>query len=114
MADASDDCGAQRSEDSPGLKERLDKLTAQLEVLKAIRNERVTGCFEWMDGILVQALERGDWLVLDNVNLCNPTVLDRLNPLLEPGMHCWTSACPLPARAMPMRRTTRASLARLL
>ena len=67
------------------LTERLGALQAQLESLKAMEKERVTGCFEWMDGILVQALERGDWLVLDNVNLCNPTVLDRLNPLLEPG-----------------------------
>ena len=33
--------------------------------------------FEWIDGALTRA-------VLDNANLCNPTVLDRLNPLLEP------------------------------
>jgi midasin (ATPase involved in ribosome maturation) len=25
----------------------------------------------------------GDWILVDNVNFCNPTVLDRLNPLLE-------------------------------
>eukprot|EP00961_Rhodomonas_salina_P022271 299750-Rhodomonas_salina.2 len=31
-------------------------------------------------------MERGEWVLLDNVNLCNPTVLDRLNPLLEPGL----------------------------
>jgi midasin len=41
--------------------------------------------FEWMDGTLVQALERGEWLVLDNANLCSPAVLDRLNSLLEPN-----------------------------
>ncbi|KAG9965594.1 midasin, partial [Aureobasidium melanogenum] len=41
--------------------------------------------FEWMDGMLVQALERGEWLVLDNANLCSPAVLDRLNSLLEPN-----------------------------
>lgn len=40
--------------------------------------------FVWNDGILVDALERGAWLVLDNANLCNPSVLDRLNSLLEP------------------------------
>lgn len=39
--------------------------------------------FEWFDGLLVQAVTRGDWLVLDNANLCNPSVLDRLNSLLE-------------------------------
>lgn len=41
--------------------------------------------FEWMDGILVKALEQGQWLVLDNANLCSPAVLDRLNSLLEPN-----------------------------
>lgn len=41
--------------------------------------------FEWTDGMLVQALERGQWLVLDNANLCSPAVLDRLNSLLEPN-----------------------------
>ena len=40
--------------------------------------------FEWVDGLLVRALQHGDWLVLDNANLCNSSVLDRLNSLLEP------------------------------
>lgn len=43
------------------------------------------GRFEWVDGALCQAVERGQWVLLDNANLCNPTVLDRLNSLLEPG-----------------------------
>ncbi|KAI9827912.1 MAG: hypothetical protein M1819_006855 [Sarea resinae] len=41
--------------------------------------------FEWADGALVQALEQGKWLVLDNANLCSSSVLDRLNSLLEPN-----------------------------
>jgi len=41
--------------------------------------------FEWTDSVLVQALEAGDWIVLDNANLCKPAVLDRLNSLLEPN-----------------------------
>ncbi|KAI1384439.1 uncharacterized protein F4822DRAFT_363659 [Hypoxylon trugodes] len=40
--------------------------------------------FEWLDGIIVKALQKGDWLVLDNANLCSASVLDRLNSLLEP------------------------------
>lgn len=46
---------------------------------------KVVGRFEWVNGVLVRALERGEWVLLENANLCNPTVLDRLNPLLEPG-----------------------------
>ncbi|XP_014636596.1 PREDICTED: midasin [Ceratotherium simum simum] len=46
---------------------------------------RSHGTFEWVDSMLVQALTSGDWLLMDNVNFCNPSVLDRLNALLEPG-----------------------------
>lgn len=45
----------------------------------------VNGSFEWVDGTLVKALENGNWVLIDNVNFCSPSVLDRLNPLLEPG-----------------------------
>ena len=38
-----------------------------------------------MDGVLTKAIETGQWVLLDNANLCSATVLDRLNPLLEPG-----------------------------
>ena len=41
--------------------------------------------FEWVDGMLVKALKQGKWLILDHANLCNPSVLDRLNSLLEPN-----------------------------
>ncbi|KAE8602908.1 hypothetical protein XENTR_v10014171 [Xenopus tropicalis] len=44
-----------------------------------------SGTFEWVDGMLVQALQCGDWLLMDNVNFCSSSVLDRLNALLEPG-----------------------------
>ncbi|XP_048209797.1 midasin isoform X2 [Perognathus longimembris pacificus] len=48
-------------------------------------NGRSHGTFEWVDSMLVRALKSGDWLLMDNVNFCNPSVLDRLNALLEPG-----------------------------
>lgn len=54
----------------------------QLKTLQEITGQ-VIGCFEWIDGLLLQALETGSWILIDNVNFCNPTVLDRLNPLLE-------------------------------
>ena len=41
--------------------------------------------FEWIDGLLIDSLREGKWLVLDNANLCSPSVLDRLNSLLEPN-----------------------------
>ena len=41
------------------------------------------GRFEWVDGVLLRAATEGEWVLLENANLCSPTVLDRLNPLLE-------------------------------
>lgn len=63
--------------------------------------------FEWVDGILVDALLHGKWLVLDNANLCSSSVLDRLNSLLEPNgilsinEHCGTDGEPRIVRAHP-------------
>lgn len=42
------------------LKERL----AQLE------DGWTNGGFEWVESMLVQALQAGDWLLMDNVNFC--------------------------------------------
>eukprot|EP00981_Chlorochromonas_danica_P002653 scaffold521_cov177-Ochromonas_danica.AAC.7 len=41
--------------------------------------------FSWLSGVVVEAMERGYWLLFDNVNLCSSSVLDRLNSLLEPN-----------------------------
>ena len=41
--------------------------------------------FEWVDGTLTRAVERGGWVLLRGANLAAPAVLDRLNALLEPG-----------------------------
>ena len=43
--------------------------------------------FVWNDGVLIDAMREGSWIVLDNANLCNPSVLDRLNSLLETNGH---------------------------
>jgi hypothetical protein len=63
----------------------IDELRSALAALEKLTKEKAAGCFEWSDGILVKALRAGEWVLLESVNLCNPTVLDRLNPLLEPG-----------------------------
>jgi len=39
--------------------------------------------FQWVDGVLAEAMTRGSWLLLENVNLCPSSVLDRLNPVME-------------------------------
>ncbi|VDP26729.1 unnamed protein product [Soboliphyme baturini] len=39
--------------------------------------------FSWVNSPLITALENGDWILVENVNLCSSSVLDRLNGLLE-------------------------------
>ncbi|OQR67775.1 midasin-like, partial [Tropilaelaps mercedesae] len=41
------------------------------------------GRFTWVDSALIRALQNGDWLLIENVNFCAASVLDRLNGLLE-------------------------------
>jgi midasin len=40
-----------------------------------------------VDSVLVNAIEDGQWAIFENANLCNPSILDRLNSLLEEGNH---------------------------
>ncbi|KAI8927583.1 hypothetical protein BC831DRAFT_533163 [Entophlyctis helioformis] len=61
----------------------IDRLRSELVSFKRLVDVGVRGQFEWMDSALVHALERGDWTLIDNVNLCSASVLDRLNPLVE-------------------------------
>ncbi|KAG8936254.1 hypothetical protein FRC02_003546 [Tulasnella sp. 418] len=53
------------------------------EILSLAVDDQEVQTFEWVDGPLVQAVKEGQWLLLDNANLCNPSVLDRLNSLCE-------------------------------
>ncbi|KAF2400820.1 midasin [Trichodelitschia bisporula] len=64
---------------------RVLELSRAVAALEALPDQIEKAQFEWVDGLLVQALERGNWLILDNANLCSSSVLDRLNSLLEPN-----------------------------
>lgn len=66
-------------EEMPG----IDALSSRIEHMFKIVGAPTSVKFEWFDGALVKAVEEGHWLVLDNANLCSPSVLDRLNSLLE-------------------------------
>ena len=65
--------------------EGLRILLDELRLIMQQKKDDSKAHFEWNDGILVEALQNGSWLVLENANLCNPSVLDRLNSLLEPN-----------------------------
>ncbi|KAI8086936.1 P-loop containing nucleoside triphosphate hydrolase protein [Gilbertella persicaria] len=61
----------------------INLITVAIQNLQKLEKETVAGKFEWIDGLLINALEKGHWLLIDNANMCNPSVLDRLNPLFE-------------------------------
>ena len=39
--------------------------------------------FEWSDGILVEAMQDGALLLIDEISLANDSVLERLNSVFE-------------------------------
>ncbi|EQC37386.1 hypothetical protein SDRG_04990 [Saprolegnia diclina VS20] len=62
----------------------IASIHAQLTSIRTlVASPARSSCFEWVDGALLRAMELGDWLLLDNVNFCSASVLDRLNSLLE-------------------------------
>ena len=73
----------------------LERLNSALALAKSIvaAGDEMDGRFEWVDGSLTKAISEGRWVVLDNANLCNPSVLDRLNPLLEPHGVLYLNEC---------------------
>ncbi|KAJ7432805.1 P-loop containing nucleoside triphosphate hydrolase protein [Mycena galericulata] len=63
----------------------LDLRNLQGQVEHLMKRREGPGRFVWVDGPLIRAMKQGDWLLLDGANLCNPSVLDRLNSLCEVG-----------------------------
>ena len=67
-----------------------DNLEARLHEIEHIIKRGGASRFEWVDSVLVKSIVEGEWAIFENANLCNPSILDRLNPLLEEGN---TSLC---------------------
>lgn len=60
--------------DAPAKKvlERCIKTVLKLE--ESEQKQPFSAKFEWVLGILVKAIEQGEWIILKNANSCNPTV----------------------------------------
>lgn len=54
-------------------KKSLDQIMKTIVKLQSDEKKQSTK-FEWVTGMLIKAIENGEWVVLENANLCNPTV----------------------------------------
>ncbi|KAI3975195.1 hypothetical protein MKX01_020596 [Papaver californicum] len=70
-------------------------LNAILDLQENNKKHVFSAKFEWVTGLLIKAIECGEWVVLENANLCNPTVLDRINSLVEPSGTITVNECGL-------------------
>ena len=55
------------------------------EAAKEIENllDDLSCVFEWHDGILIEAMQKGGLLLIDEISLANDSVLERLNSVFE-------------------------------
>ena len=73
----------------------IDEINMEIQDLSEHMKKPAAVKFEWFDGMLVKAVEEGHWLILDNANLCSPSVLDRINSLLETDGSLMINECSL-------------------
>ena len=60
------------------LNETLDMFSAHNNQVKESAAQ-----FDWVESVLVNVMEKGHWLLIEDANRCNSSILDRLNGLLE-------------------------------
>ena len=55
------------------------------EIYKGIKQLKrdLNMVFEWHDGILVEAMQNGGLLLIDEISLANDSVLERINSVFE-------------------------------
>lgn len=70
----------EKSEHLETLKALLKKLKMMFKMRDKLQNKLI---FKYIKGDLVNALKRGDWILLDEVNLAEPEILNVLAPLFE-------------------------------
>ena len=62
---------------------RSGKLSAEVTREITALSEDLNCVFEWHDGILVEAMQDGALLLIDEISLANDSVLERLNSVFE-------------------------------
>ena len=62
----------------------LFKQTDMIDLLgNDVPDTQNLGRFKWCDGVILKAMKEGAWLIIDELNLANQTVLEGLNSILD-------------------------------
>lgn len=61
----------------------LQQLQLKLKTLRCSLLDGSFASFEWKKSNFVEAIEKGEWILLRDADSCPPAILDRLNPILE-------------------------------
>ena len=73
-----------RDVDGPGLKAKWNQFAGKVELFAQHTGRKKRAfTFTFVEGILIRAIKRGEWVLLDEVNLAPPDTLDILNSLLK-------------------------------
>lgn len=59
--------------------------TDTADIIGQYQSTNIRGQYVWQDGALLQAMRDGDYLLLDELNLAEPQILERINSLLDTG-----------------------------
>lgn len=61
----------------------LNEQTDMIDLLGSDVPSSSSSIFSWADGVLIQAMKEGAWLLLDELNMATQTVLEGLNSILD-------------------------------
>ena len=62
----------------------LSEQTDLIDLLGSYIPDKINlGFFTWKDGLLLKALKEGAWIIFDELNLANQTILEGLNSILD-------------------------------
>jgi midasin len=83
----------------------MSDMTDVTEIIGGIKPVRdgKTGevAMKWVDGIVVEAMRKGQWLLFDELNLANPDILERLNSLFDDDRYLVLAEKPDNERVVP-------------
>jgi MoxR-like ATPase len=67
----------------PFFRVNLNEQTDMIDLLGSDVPSDNSALFKWADGVLIQAMKQGAWILLDEMNMASQTVLEGMNSILD-------------------------------